>query len=121
VVLGVGVNRAWTLSTRGRPGTSLHRLLAPAPPPTAEQLLVALPPRAAARVRRLESGGVAALLDDWRARAVGLGGPVVRRDPRGQGRSGGAVDVDLDGALLVETDSGTVRLLAGDVALCLGR
>jgi BirA family biotin operon repressor/biotin-[acetyl-CoA-carboxylase] ligase len=120
VVLGIGVNLRVDSFPEGATGTSLHRLLAPAPPPTAEQLLVALLPALAARMRSLESGGIAALLDGWRARAVGLGGPVVAETPAGR-VVGRAVDVDLDGALLVETESGTVRLLAGDVHFLSGR
>jgi BirA family biotin operon repressor/biotin-[acetyl-CoA-carboxylase] ligase len=94
-------------------GASPHRLLAQAPPPAAEELLAVLLPALAARVRALESGGIPALLPDWRARAVGLGGPVVAETPGGR-VEGRAVDIDADGALLVESGAGTVRLVAGD-------
>jgi BirA family biotin operon repressor/biotin-[acetyl-CoA-carboxylase] ligase len=113
VVLGIGVNLRVDEFPEGVRGTSLHRLLAPAPAPSAEDLLVVLLPALAARVRSLEAGGVEALLDDWRERAIGLGGPVVAETPGGR-VEGRAVDVDRDGALLVETPGGTVRLLAGD-------
>jgi BirA family biotin operon repressor/biotin-[acetyl-CoA-carboxylase] ligase len=116
VVLGIGVNLRVEEFPEGAAGTSLHRLLAPDPPPTAEELLTLLLPALAARLRTLQSGGLAALLDGWRARAVGLGGPVVAETPAGRLR-GRAVDVDVDGALLLETAAGTVRLLAGDVHL----
>lgn len=113
VVLGIGVNLRVDEFPEGVSGASLHRLLAPAPPPSAEELLVLLLPALASRVRTLESGGVPALLDDWRRRAVGLGGAVVAETPGGT-IEGRAVGIDRDGALLVETTSGTVRLLAGD-------
>jgi BirA family transcriptional regulator, biotin operon repressor / biotin---[acetyl-CoA-carboxylase] ligase len=116
VVLGIGVNLRVEEFPEGASGTSLHLLLAPAPPPTARELLTLLLPALAARLRALESGGLAALLDGWRARAVGLGEPVVAETPAGRVR-GRAVDVDADGALLLETATGTVRLLAGDVHL----
>ncbi|MGH7749279.1 MAG: bifunctional biotin--[acetyl-CoA-carboxylase] synthetase/biotin operon repressor, partial [Candidatus Dormibacteria bacterium] len=60
------------------------------------------------------------LLDAWRARAVGLGGQVVAETPAGR-VSGRAVDIDRDGALLVDTGMGTVRLLAGDAHFFSGR
>ena len=113
VVLGIGVNLRVDAFPAGVAGASLHRLLAPAPPPAAEELLVTLLPALAARIRSLEAGGIAALLPDWRARAVGLGGRVLAETPAGR-VEGRAVDVDTDGALLIETAGGTVRLLAGD-------
>ncbi|HVS44537.1 MAG TPA: biotin--[acetyl-CoA-carboxylase] ligase [Candidatus Dormibacteraeota bacterium] len=113
VVLGIGVNLRIDAFPEGVAGASLHRLLAPSPPPTPEELLAVLLPALAARLRALEGGGIGALLPDWRARAVGLGGPVVAETPGGR-VEGRAVDIDADGALLVETAAGTVRLLAGD-------
>jgi BirA family biotin operon repressor/biotin-[acetyl-CoA-carboxylase] ligase len=116
VVLGIGVNLRVEEFPEGAAGISLHRLLAPTPPPTADELLTVLLPALAARLHALERGGLAPLLDGWRARAVGLGGAVVAETPAGRVR-GRAVDVDVDGALLIETAAGTVRLLAGDVHL----
>jgi BirA family biotin operon repressor/biotin-[acetyl-CoA-carboxylase] ligase len=113
VVLGIGVNLRVDEFGEGVRGASLHRLLAPAPAPAAEELLVLLLPALAARLGALEAGGIPALLGDWRVRAVGLGGRVVAETPAGEIR-GRAVDVDDGGALLVETATGTVRLLAGD-------
>jgi BirA family biotin operon repressor/biotin-[acetyl-CoA-carboxylase] ligase len=113
VVLGIGVNLGIDGFPEGVVGASLHRLLAPAPPPTPEELLTVLLPALASRMRALESGGIAVLLPDWRARAIGLGGAVVAETPGGR-VEGRAVDIDAGGALLVETDAGTVRLLAGD-------
>jgi BirA family biotin operon repressor/biotin-[acetyl-CoA-carboxylase] ligase len=113
VVLGIGVNLRVDAFPEGVSGASLHRLLAPAAPPTAVELLVELLPTLASRTRSLEAGGIAALLPDWRARAAGLGGPVVAETPAGR-VEGRAIDIDAGGALLVETGAGTVRLLAGD-------
>jgi BirA family biotin operon repressor/biotin-[acetyl-CoA-carboxylase] ligase len=117
VVLGFGVNLRVDSFPEGVAGTSLHRHLEAAAMPTREGLLAAALPPLASRVRRLEEGGLVALLPDWRRRAVGLGGRIVAETPAGR-VEGMAVDVDAGGALLVETGAGVVvRLLAGDVHL----
>ncbi len=59
---------------------------------------------------------VPAHMVDYRARCVNLG-QQVRFEYQGQERSGIALDVDDQGALLVRTDQGVLRLLAGDVSL----
>ncbi len=74
VVLGIGVNLCVDEFPQGVNGASLHRLLDPAPPPSAEELLTLLLPALAARVGTLEAGAS-------------------RRSstPGGSGRSGSAV------------------------------
>lgn len=52
------------------------------------------------------------VLDRWRRRAVTLGRRVAVGEVEGL-----AVDLDPDGALVVETATGRVRVVAGDVAL----
>ncbi len=64
----------------------------------------------------LERRGLAGILDEWRGCAVGLGGPVTVHGPGGSFQ-GIAVDVDEDGALLVESAGEVRRVLAGDVHL----
>jgi BirA family transcriptional regulator, biotin operon repressor / biotin---[acetyl-CoA-carboxylase] ligase len=114
VVLGIGVNLRMDAFPDGVVGTSLHRHLDGARMPSRDQLLAALLPELAAWLRVLETGGIAALLPDWRRRATGLGERAVVQTPGGR-VVGTALDVGSDGALLIETAAGMVRLLAGDV------
>jgi BirA family biotin operon repressor/biotin-[acetyl-CoA-carboxylase] ligase len=116
VVVGIGVNLHVESFPEGVDGQSLHRLLPSGGAPSRDQLLAALLPALAARLHALETGGVPALLADWRRRAVGLGEQVVAETPAGR-VEGRALDIDAGGALVLETDAGRVRLLAGDVHL----
>jgi BirA family transcriptional regulator, biotin operon repressor / biotin---[acetyl-CoA-carboxylase] ligase len=116
VALGIGVNLAVDAFPAGVEGASLHRLVAPAAPPPADTLLAALLEALGERLARLDREGLAAQLPEWRARAAGLGAAVTAVSAAGT-VSGVAVDVDEQGALLVEAPSGVVRLLAGDVHL----
>jgi BirA family biotin operon repressor/biotin-[acetyl-CoA-carboxylase] ligase len=117
VVLGAGVNLSVDSFPPGVAGSSLHRLVAS--PPSRGAMLAGILSALGRRLVALESGGVPAVLDDWRARAVGLGQRVTARTPVGEVR-GIARDVDETGALLVDTDTGTERLLAADVHLLTG-
>jgi BirA family biotin operon repressor/biotin-[acetyl-CoA-carboxylase] ligase len=56
------------------------------------------------------------VLADWRSQSITLGQQV---DVRGVDRSftGVAIDIDADGALLIETPQGLERVLAGDVSI----
>jgi BirA family biotin operon repressor/biotin-[acetyl-CoA-carboxylase] ligase len=66
------------------------------------------------RYRRFVQAGLSALLPAWLERAQGIGGRATSAD----GREGIAVGLDLDGALLLRTDSGeTVRVVAGLVTM----
>jgi BirA family transcriptional regulator, biotin operon repressor / biotin---[acetyl-CoA-carboxylase] ligase len=66
------------------------------------------------RYRRFVQAGLGALLPAWLERAQGIGGRATAAD----GREGIAVGLDLDGALLLRTDSGeTMRVLAGEVMM----
>jgi BirA family biotin operon repressor/biotin-[acetyl-CoA-carboxylase] ligase len=114
LALGIGVNLTVPGFPDGVEGVSLHTLVAR--PPEAEALLVAWGRVLEARIDTLERGGIAALLGDWRRCAVGLGGPVTVRGTGGT-IDGIAVDVDDDGALLVESSGRLHRFLAGDVHL----
>ena len=114
VALGLGVNLRVESFDDDVQGVSLHTLVAT--PPGAEELLMAWGAALRTRIAMIEQGGISALLTDWRRHAVGLGGPVSVQAPTGM-ISGVAVDVDDDGALLVETSGQTHRFLAGDVHL----
>jgi BirA family biotin operon repressor/biotin-[acetyl-CoA-carboxylase] ligase len=66
------------------------------------------------RYRRFVRSGLVSLLPAWLERAQGIGG----RATAGDGREGIAVGLDLDGALLLRTDSGeTLRVVAGEVTM----
>ena len=60
--------------------------------------------------------GFVPMLDEWRELSVTLGQQV---DVVGSGRnfSGTAIDIDHDGALLVQTEQGLEKVLAGDVSI----
>ena len=113
VVVGLGLNLRVPAFPSGVPGVSLHVLVDP--PPAAEALLGAWLSALAARVAALEGSGLAALLPDWRRHAVGLGAAVSVSGPPAV--RGIAEDIGDDGALLIRTSAGLVRVLAGDVHL----
>ncbi len=60
--------------------------------------------------------GFAPILAEWRAASVTLGRTVDVYAP-GRRFSGVARDIDADGALLVETEGGVEKVLAGDVSI----
>jgi BirA family biotin operon repressor/biotin-[acetyl-CoA-carboxylase] ligase len=119
-VLGIGVNvntrrddfppelRATATSLREASGDEIERV------DFAEQLLLELE----RQVDRLRAGEFEAVLHDWRrwftltGAQVAVGGPGVRQPVRGVVRG-----VDAEGALLLDTECGTERVLAGDVTL----
>jgi BirA family biotin operon repressor/biotin-[acetyl-CoA-carboxylase] ligase len=114
VVLGVGLNLTVEAFPAGVAGASLHRLVGRRV--GWEEALAELLTALGGRVRELEADGTAGIVAAWRERAVGLGTAVEAHTPHGVVR-GIAVDVDSDGALLIDTGSGVQRLLAGDVHL----
>jgi len=114
IILGLGVNLTVPAFPPDVPGVSLDRLAAAAY--GGDAVLGALLPELGRRLRQVEAGGIRGLRGDWTARAAGLGGPVRAR----VGTStveGMALGIDDDGALLVKTAEGIVRLVAGEVHL----
>jgi len=67
------------------------------------------------RYSMLGAGEAGAVLADWRRRAASTFGRRVEWDTPAGSRTGIARDVDASGALVVATDSGLVRLTAGEV------
>lgn len=114
VALGLGVNLRVETFPEGADGVSLHTLVETVP--DAEALLIAWGEALGVRLTTLEAGGIAAIVGDWRRCAVGLGGPVTVNGPSGSVR-GTAIDVDEDGALVVDGDGERLRFLAADVHL----
>ncbi len=67
-------------------------------------------------VARMRGGGTSWLSREWRALArSGLGREPVRWEQAGAWRSGQAVDIDEDGALIVLADGRRERIIAGEV------
>ena len=69
----------------------------------------------AARFRDLNEGREGAVMAAWRARAASMLGRRVECDIAGASQRGVAERVDDDGALLVRTESGLVRVISGEV------
>ncbi len=112
IVIGMGVNCAFHPDDTPYPATSLAASGAPVSP---EALFAALNRSMAAILAAFDQGrGFGAILDRWRARAHGLGGPITVKPPAGA-RSGVFEGVDADGALLLREPSGISRISAGDV------
>ena len=64
-----------------------------------------------------EHDGFAPVLAAWREYAVTLGQTVRVIAPAGEEFEGVALDIDAEGALLIETEAGQRRVLAGDVSI----
>jgi BirA family biotin operon repressor/biotin-[acetyl-CoA-carboxylase] ligase len=112
VVLGIGVNVASHPADVGRPTTDLAGAGASI---DAAGLLEALAARLAAWLERWKLDGFAPVRTAWLARAAGLGAPIDVRlgDALIRGRF---VDLDDDGAMIIETTAGDrQRLTAGDI------
>ena len=113
-VVGLGLNLDVARFPAGINGVSLHELTGGAP--DRDLVLHTWLEALSARVGAAEAGGIAALLADWRRHATGLGERVQVVRPSGT-VTGTAIDVAADGALLVRTSEGVVRVVAGDVNL----
>jgi len=114
IAVGVGVNLAAAPLDSDHPATALsdHGAL---PPPSAEAALAALAVRFAHWDKVWADAGLAAVLDAWSVRAVGVPGPCVARLPT-ETVEGFAEGVDADGALRLRLPNATVRrITAGDV------
>ena len=114
VVIGMGVNLCVDAFPDGVAGISLHQLVTP--PPTPSRLLAVVLPELASRLALLDAGGMTHLRSEWMEHAAGIGGSVTATSAAGAIR-GVAEGIDTDGALLLRTGSGVVRVLAGDVHL----
>jgi BirA family biotin operon repressor/biotin-[acetyl-CoA-carboxylase] ligase len=114
VVLGFGINVLTAALPRdvGRRASSLEQELGR---PVDRGLVFAECLAAlAVRYRELQEGATARVVADWRVRAAAtLGRAVVWND--GADRRGVAEDVDEHGSLIVRSDSGTVRIISGEV------
>lgn len=115
VVLGIGVNIAWSPDDMPYPVTSLAARSFTQMPP--EDWLFAYASSLEIWLDRWQRDGFAVVRDAWRARSYGLGGPIRIRLGR-EDVDGRFVDLTEGGALLIEDADGTRReLTAGDVVV----
>ena len=112
VVVGIGVNLASHPQDTAYPATSLAAL--GAAEVTAEMLLPEVAKALRAWAERWEGEGFEPVRRAWLRRALGLGGPLGVRLPR-ESVTGRFVDLDRDGALLLETETGPRRIAAGEI------
>ena len=115
VILGFGINvlrAAYPPDVAAR-ATSLDTELGRAPDRglVLSECLAAL----AARYADLQQGRRASVIEAWRACAAPIRGRAVEWEGPGSTRRGVAEDLDADGALLVRTPQGTVRIISGEV------
>ena len=112
VVLGIGINVVAAPDGTPYPATCIARL-AVTPPPVGE-VLELLATALASWLDIWDRRGFSPIRTAWLDRARGLGETLQIR--RGEATlSGRFLDLDLDGALILETDSGVRRITAGDV------
>lgn len=115
VVIGIGVNLAWAPEGEVRyPTTHLAAcgILVPAP----SEFLKALADPLRRRLDVWEAGGFAPSRPAWLARAVGIGAPAELKLGTGAVR-GRLVDVDDEGAVLIEHAGRIERHTAGELLL----
>lgn len=115
VILGVGVNVAVAPAPEmvQYRATSLHA--AGATEALAQPVAEAFLADFADWVQIWRQQGASPILAAWKQRAKGIGEPVVVRRLQGPELHGVFVDLDTDGALMLETEGTVQRVLAGDV------
>lgn len=112
VVIGIGVNL--TFAPEGVETLATSLAAAGVPGITPEAVLLRLAERIAAWAGRWRRDKFAPVRQAWLARAVGVGEPVRVRLERTT-LHGRFADLDESGALLLDQESGTRRIAAGDV------
>jgi len=112
VILGVGVNLASSPAETSYPATSLAQEEAGEIAPAT--MLTAFIGRLAEWLKVWREGGFAPIREAWLARAIGLGEPIRVRLERGT-LDGRFLDLDDDGALLLDSAGGRRRIAAGEI------
>ena len=116
VVVGIGINvrpSAYPVELADR-ATSLEAELGRQA--DRGSLVVALLTEFASVVGRMRAGGARWICDEWRALArPGLGRAPVRWQQGSDWRAGAAVDIDDEGALVVDVEGQRERIIAGEV------
>ena len=113
LAIGIGVNLAHSPDLPDRPTTSIAEAGAAPPPP--REALDHLATAFAAWMGVWRQQGFTAIAEAWTVRAHGLGQPCVAR-PGSEVLRGVAEGLDIDGALRLRLEDGSVRrITAGDV------
>ena len=114
-IIGIGLNLRWheALADIDPPATALDQVINL---PAREILLARLLIELARLLDEFAYGGFAALRDEWQA-WHGLQGQAVRIIEDQNLLRGQCMGVDVDGALLLNTEAGLVRVRVGDVSL----
>jgi len=117
-VIGIGINLAVTAAAAERAGTPVASLAeAMAHPPERNRLLIALLTGLEAALRHFDREGFAPFAGEWMAAHAHQGRPVRILGALGEERSGTALGVDDQGALLLGTAEGVRAVHAGEVSL----
>jgi BirA family biotin operon repressor/biotin-[acetyl-CoA-carboxylase] ligase len=112
VISGIGINLVSSPRDTPYPATSLAEEGAPRIMPAV--MIAALIRHFAGWLSTWQQGGFAPIREAWLARAAGLGEPIQVRLERDT-LHGRFVDLDNDGALLLDMPSGSRRVAAGEV------
>jgi BirA family biotin operon repressor/biotin-[acetyl-CoA-carboxylase] ligase len=112
LIVGIGVNLAVAPEGTPFPATSLAQHAEQAP--VSEDVLARLALYMETWIALWKERGFAPLRDAWLARAAQLGEPIRARLPDGE-REGIFEDLDSEGALLLRTKNGLVRVTSGEV------
>jgi BirA family transcriptional regulator, biotin operon repressor / biotin---[acetyl-CoA-carboxylase] ligase len=112
VILGIGINLVSSPCDTPYPATSLAEEGAPGMTPT--RMIAVLIRHFASWLTSWQQDGFAPIRKAWLARAAGLGEPIQVRLERDT-LHGRFVDLDNDGALLLDMPSGSRRVAAGEV------
>lgn len=119
-VIGIGVNvqaGAEVAAAAGAALTDLGELLDPNPPPDRNRLLAAILAGLDRLLPEFDRDGFAPFVAAWQDAHVWQDRTVCAQHPSGTAQCGRARGVDADGALLLETAGGIVRIHAGEVSL----
>ena len=118
VVIGVGINVRMSEATRARIGQAAADLeTACGVAPDRNRLLAGVLDELDCLLEAFGRAGFASLRDEWQRRHAQQGRRVTLTLPDGTRRSGRARGVAEDGALLLETRSGTQRFHSGEISL----
>ena len=118
VVIGIGINVRLSEATRariGQPATDLETACGVAP--DRNRLLAGVLIEIDRVLEGFGRAGFAPLHDEWQRRHAHQGRRVTLTLPDGTRRTGRARGVAEDGALLLETRSGTQRYHSGEISL----
>lgn len=119
VVVGVGVNVRLPASARARlaaEGVDAVDLATLGPPPSRNALAAALIAELSNALSEYGARGLAAFAQEWQE-ADALAGRTIAVLQGGQTLRGRARGVDVDGALLLEVDGATRRIVSGEVSV----